>query len=376
MKFRRWPKKKHETIRVSVPTDIEVSWDGLPLEKMLPTTEAASRVVECLKNMVHEVNPDNFARLRAECENVMVNELPQTGEQRDALTKESMRYFVWAVRHVDEMKTKWKTVVAHDEEFVPASEAAYEVMTCLQKLSEGYVTPVSFPLLVTECTDVMTKNMPNTGEQRDALYKTAMDKFMKAEHYVDELKAKGNEKQETIQNKKSQSDVVGADGEKVVDTVVTDMPMIDDDGQNAAVEAMPMLDDDGQSLDSEAMPMLDDDGTNVETQATPTAKQPPMSEEDPSVRTPFQRPGTSQESQQENATVSESQPVDGAKVETPEEVEQRVQKQVLDEAAAKTTTAAPHAETEEEMRERIRAEVVRELGQKIKAEVEAQRAKA
>jgi len=301
-----------------------------------------------------------------------------------------MRYFVWAVRHVDEMKSKWKT--AHDEEFVPASEAAYEVMACLQKLSEGYVTPVSFPLLVTECTDVMTKNMPNTGEQRDALYKIAMDKFMKAEHYVDELKAKGNEKQETIENKRSQPDLVGADQEKMVDTVVTDkpmpmidaagqnsandMPMIDDDGQNAAVEAMPMLDDDGQSLDSEAMPMLDDDGTNVETQATPTAKQPPMSEEDPSVRIPFQRPGTSQESQQENATVSESQPVDGAKVETPEEVEQRVQKQVLDEAAAKTTTAAPHAETEEEMRERIRAEVVRELGQKIKAEVEAQRAKA
>jgi hypothetical protein len=383
----------------------DVSEDGLPVEKVVPTTEAASRVLECLRNMAHEVTPDNFAYRRAECESVMARELPETGEQRDLLTKESMRYFVWAVRHVDEMKTKWKAVAGPQQELVPASEAAYEVMACLQKLSVGYVTLDNFPLSIAECTDVMTKNMPNTGEQRDALYKEAMNKFNKAQRYVDWMKAQEKDTNST------QDDTVVADSQKVVDAVVTDadsqkvveavvtdadyknvvdavvtddpmpmidadgqnsaneMPMIDDDGQKSAIDAMPMLDDDGKSLESESMPMLDDDGQNLETQAGSTSGE--LSQ---------QPVNSSQESEKEDAIVSKPQPLASEKpqypVETPGEIEQRIRKQVLEEAAAKTTTAAPHRETEEEMRERIKAEVVRELGKKIRDEVLQQRTKA
>merc|ERR1719382_472754 len=110
-----------------------------------------------------------------------------------------------------------------------------------------------------------------------------------------------------------------------------------------------MLDEDGKSLESEAMPVLDDDGQDVERQPTATAED---------LYLP-----SSQESQQEDAIVSKSQPVASENsehpvaataeelylpssqkaqqpVETPEEIEQRVRKQVLEEVAVKTTTAA------------------------------------
>ncbi|CAK0856372.1 unnamed protein product [Prorocentrum cordatum] len=343
-----------EVTSTAPDTALEVSEDGFLVEKVVPTTDAARRVMECLRNLSRQLNPDNFAYLRAECEDVMARELPSTGGQRGALQTESMRYFVWALRHVEEMKTKWTTVVDQDQKLVPASQAAYEVMACLQKLSKGSVTEATFPLLVGECTDIMTKHMPNTGEQHDALYKEAMTKFREAQSYVDELKAKAN----VHENETEQGDVVDADVQKVVKAVVTDdpMPMIDADGQNlsndmpmidggnkSAIEAMPMLDNGGKTLDSEPMPMLHDDGLNLETQAAPTV-------------------ATSHESEKQAS-------------ESPEEVAQRIQKQALEEAAAQTTTAAAHRETEAEMRERIKAEVVRELQEQIRAQIMQQRSK-
>jgi hypothetical protein len=146
------------------------------------------------------------------------------------------------------------------------------------------------------------EKMPLEGSEREALVKEAMRYFLWAQHHVQFLKA--HPKAEATE---AQAEEAGAEEAKAEEANAEDAKSKD---QDVVDEPMPEID---SSLG----------------EATVAAPDP--------------------------------EPAASERAETPEEMEQRLRKQLMEELAAQTTTVAPHKETEEEMRERIKAEVMREL---------------
>jgi hypothetical protein len=93
--------------------DAEREAGPFPTEEVVPETGAALEVLECLRKL-SDVTPGTFDDLKAECERVMVDKLPDAGAQRSALAKEGMRFFIWAQRRVDELRAKQRAIEAQE----------------------------------------------------------------------------------------------------------------------------------------------------------------------------------------------------------------------------------------------------------------------
>jgi hypothetical protein len=201
-----------------------------------------------------------------------------------------------------------------EAQVVPSSDADWAVMNCLGTLRG--VTPENFADIKAECESVM----PIEGEQRGALQKEFLRYFIWAQHHVQDLKAERETKVEVLATAEANATVDSVVGEPTptVDAVVGEPTST---GDAVVGESTPAVD----AIVDEPTPMIGADGEG-------------------------------------EMTASDPQPTASEHVETPEEMEQRLRKQVMEELkAATTTTVAPHKETEEEMRERIKAEVLREL---------------
>jgi hypothetical protein len=66
-----------------------------------PYTDASRELLVCLLKL-RDVTAETFGDIKAECE----EKLPLEGDERGALVKESMRFFLWAQRHVQFLKAK------------------------------------------------------------------------------------------------------------------------------------------------------------------------------------------------------------------------------------------------------------------------------
>jgi len=224
------------------------------------STDAARNLRACLMKL-RDVTSETLSDIKGECE----EQFPLEGADRDELVKESMRYFLWAQRHV---------------QFLKASEKA-------------------------------TAEEPQAEEPKAEEPKAEEPKAEEAVAKVEDLEAKAVEaKAEEPRAEEPKADEPKVEEPKAEEAIAKDQDIVDEPLPEIAIG-------------------------HAEKEATPAEQATAAAAVDP-------------------------QPAASERAETPEEMEQRLRKQLVDELKVQTT-AAPHKETEEEMRERIKAEILRDL---------------
>mmetsp|Transcript_55139 Transcript_55139/g.147151 ORF Transcript_55139/g.147151 Transcript_55139/m.147151 type:complete len:634 (+) Transcript_55139:77-1978(+) len=199
-----------------------------------------------------------------------------------------------------------------------STDAARNLRACLMKLRD--VTSETLSDIKGECEE----QFPLEGADRDELVKESMRYFLWAQRHVQFLKASEKATAEEPQAEEPKAEEPKAEEPKAEEAIAKDQDIVDEPLPEIAIG-------------------------HAEKEATPAEQATAAAAVDP-------------------------QPAASERAETPEEMEQRLRKQLVDELKVQTT-AAPHKETEEEMRERIKAEVVRELQEQIRAQIMQQRSK-
>jgi len=151
------------------------------------------------------VNLGNFESLKADFERIMASELPYTGDKETQLREEAKRVLTSAEEQVakeklqleEEQKRREEEEKLRLEQEAKAKRqqaANLNVLKALQKLSDA--TPENWAQMSHDFQEIVQTELPETGDQREALQAEADRVFNYAQQYVKQMEERQKEQAE------------------------------------------------------------------------------------------------------------------------------------------------------------------------------------
>jgi len=166
--------------------------------------KAVQAVTSCFHRM-SGVNLGNFESLKADFERIMASELPYTGDKETQLREEAKRVLTSAEEQVakeklqleEEQKRREEEEKLRLEQEAKAKRqqaANLNVLKALQKLSDA--TPENWAQMSHDFQEIVQTELPETGDQREALQAEADRVFNYAQQYVKQMEERQKEQAE------------------------------------------------------------------------------------------------------------------------------------------------------------------------------------